>query len=189
MGNRAKDLQRAQQELKNLGRQGWFPHDLQRGRVLVLEVLKWMAEEDLPVSKTCYASMIAVEKSDTSRTIMRAVAAAEQAIRLADAPLAKDTRASKKLLEHITNDTYLDKLGERSALQYADIILTQIEEARQRGQTVVTPLTSTDLRVLFDETVAKLDSFGELRWERTPSTRRQVFTDAWYRGMQSKGLA
>ena len=189
MGNRTKDLQRAQQELKALGRQGWFPHDLQRGRVLVLEVLKWMKEEDLPASRTCQAAMLAVEKSDSPRIITRAVAAAEQAIRLADAPLAKNAHVSKKLLGHLTDATYLDALGERSASQYAEIILRQIEEARQAGQIVVLPLPSNDLNVLFDETVAKLDSFGELRWDRTSSERRQVFSGAWYRGMQSKGLA
>ena len=84
MGNRTKDLQQAQQELHALGRQGWFPHDLQRGRVLVFEVLKWMREENLPASSFCYNAMVAVEKSDSPRIVMRAVAAAEQAIALAD---------------------------------------------------------------------------------------------------------
>ncbi len=84
-GNRTKDLQQAQQELHALGRQGWFAHDLQRGRVLVLEVLKWMREENLPVSSSLYNAMVAVEKSDGPGVVMRAVAAAEQAIRKARA--------------------------------------------------------------------------------------------------------
>jgi hypothetical protein len=82
MGNRIKDLQAAQIELHDLGRSGWFPHDLQRGRMLVGEVLRWMGEEDLPASRTCQADMIAAQHSDSPRVIMRAVAAAEQAIAL-----------------------------------------------------------------------------------------------------------
>lgn len=82
MGNRIKDLQAAQIELQGLGKQGWFPHDLNRGRVLVGEVLRWMGEENLPATRFCQAAMIAAQHSDAPKTIMQAVAAAEQAIAL-----------------------------------------------------------------------------------------------------------
>ena len=85
MGKRTKDLQQAQQELHTLGRQGWFPHDLRRGRVLVFEVLRWIREENLPASSFCYNAMVAVEGPTAPGG--GAQWAAEQAIALADVHL------------------------------------------------------------------------------------------------------
>jgi hypothetical protein len=95
----------------------------------------------------------------------------------------------RKPLIDKTSASYLDKLGRKSALAYAPVVLRQVEEARSRGDHVALPLTDADLQQLLDNTISALNREGNLSWSNTPGTRQGVFIMAWYEGMQSRGLA
>jgi hypothetical protein len=181
MPNRLKDLQRAQTELANLGKQGWFAHDLQRGRVLALDVLGWLATEGFGMHPLTKAKILRADKTDKPSAVMDAVFAARTSVdQYLTAKGKNKTRVGK------TNTTYLENLGYESAGTYADALLKQISES---GKVVALPLPSADLSVLLENTIAGLVGMGKLLpWKNIPDLRRQVFTDAWYTDMQSKGL-
>ena len=179
--SRIKDLQRAQAELENLGKQGWFARDLQRGRTLALEVLGWLKDEDFKMSPLNKTKILHADRTDNPSAIMDAVFAAQASVSQYLDPKGKKTKVDK------TNATYLDNLGYESARTYADTLLKQISES---GKVVALPLPSTDLGVLLDNTITGLTDMGKLpSWKNVPDLRRQVFTNSWYQGMQSKGLA
>lgn len=180
--SRLKDLQRAQTELESLGKQGWFAHDLQRGQVLALEVLGWLMTEGSAMSQLSKAKILRADRTGKTSDIMDAVFAAQASV---DQYLS--AKGKNKTRVDTTNATYLDNLGYESAQTYADALLKQISES---GKVVALPLPTADLTVLLDNTVAGLVTMGKLLpWKNIPDLRRQVFTDSWYAGMQSKGLA
>ena len=180
--SRLKDLQRAQTELENLGKQGWFAHDLQRGRVLALEVLGWLKDEGFKMSPLTRAKILYADRTGKPSAVMDAVFAAQVSVNQY-----LSAKGKNKTRVDTTNATYLDNLGYESARTYADALLKQISES---GKIVALPLPAADLTVLLDNTVTGLVTMGKLLpWKNIPDVRRQVFTDSWYAGMQSKGLA
>jgi hypothetical protein len=127
------------------------------------------------------AKILYADRTGTPSAVMDAVFAAQVSVSQYLDPKGKKTKVDK------TNATYLDNLGYESAQTYADALLKQISES---GGVVALPLPTADLTVLLDNTVAGLVTMGKLLpWKNIPDLRRQVFTDSWYAGMQSKGLA
>lgn len=95
-------------------------------------------------------------------------------------------KPSRPPKQDLTDATYLDKLGHRSSLIYADALLRQISQSER---VVTLPLPVTDLQVLLDNTITGLTKMRQLDWKHTNGERQGAFTNAWYEGMRSKGLA
>jgi len=88
----------------------------------------------------------------------------------------------------LTDASYLDMLGEKSAELYVPRILKDIENFKSQGLRIVVPLKTDDLDALLTNTIRGLESKKLLDWKNTPDTRRQVFIEAWGKVMQKHGL-
>jgi len=83
----------------------------------------------------------------------------------------------------VTDASYLDALGSESARRYAPVIRAQAAESG-----VPLPLGGDDLSVLLRQTIKGLHQEGKVDWNRTPDTRKQVFTEAWAAEMRRQGI-
>ena len=90
--------------------------------------------------------------------------------------------------KYLTDASYLDKLGTKSAELYVPQIWNNINKALAKNIKIVIPLRSADLDALLNKTIEGLVSRKQLDWERTPLVRRQVFIEAWCKVMQKHGL-